>query len=256
MASLARNHPLIEQAHQPNSPVGRAPRFDRIARPYRLMEYLSFGPMLESCRFHWVPHLARSRRALVFGDGDGRFLAKLLSANLDLQAEAVDASSAMLHLLMKRISCLSALHRITAICADARLFLPSGTRYDLVVTHFFLDCLTGPEADALITRVRARLAPGARWLVSEFQIPVSGRFRAWLARGIISALYAAFRLLTGLSVRKLPPWADLLARHGFRRRASHSSLGGLLVSELWELPQATSLRPQALPPVNECTRAV
>ena len=250
MASLARDRQSAEFENQPSHQALPAPCFDRIAPLYRPMEYLSFGPMLERCRFHHLPTLHDSRRALVLGDGDGRFLAKLLTTNPGLQVEAVEASPAMLHLLNRRIARLGAPHRITAICADARSFLPTGTSYDLVATHFFLDCLTEPEADALIAQVRPRLAPGAQWLVSEFQIPEGGRLQKWLARGIVSALYAAFRLLTGLAARQLPPWAALLTRHGFRRKASHSWLGGLLVSQLWELPQATTLRPQALPPVN------
>ncbi len=79
----------------------RPPRFDRVARLYRVLEYLSFGPMLERCRFHHLPALAAAdcSRALILGDGDGRFLARLLAACPELSAQAVDASPAMLRLL-------------------------------------------------------------------------------------------------------------------------------------------------------------
>jgi SAM-dependent methyltransferase len=215
-------------------------RFDRIARLYRAMEVLSFGPMLERCRFHHLPALRQSRRALVLGDGDGRFLARLLAANPVLHADAIDASPVMLGLLRARASRNGDSDRLTTTCADARDFRPQSTDYDLVATHFFLDCLTEAEADQLIARLRPHLVPSARWLVSEFQIPADSRFRAGLARGIISSLYAAFRLLTGLTVREIPPWPALLARHGFTRQATHSWLGGLLVSEVWELREATA----------------
>jgi ubiquinone/menaquinone biosynthesis C-methylase UbiE len=223
-------------------------RFDRVARIYRAMEVLSFGPMLERCRFHHLPRLRTSRRALVLGDGDGRFLARLFSAAPTLRADAIDGSPAMLDLLRKRVSRLGAQDRLTTTCADARSLRPQSCDYDLVVTHFFLDCLTEPEADRLIARLRRHLASGGRWLISEFQIPDGGRLRAWFARGVISALYAGFRLLTGLTVREIPRWPLLLARHGFTRKASHSWLGGLLVSEVWELREATTPMPPALPP--------
>src|SRR5581483_4430997 len=71
-------------------------------------------------------------------------------------------------------------------------------------------------------------------------VPATGHLRAWLARALISALYVAFRLLTGLQVRRIPPWQPLLARAGFTRQATRSWLGGLLVSELW---QATAPSP-------------
>lgn len=228
--------------------LNRGPRsssgFDRVARLYRAMEYLSFGPMLERCRFAHIPALAQARQALVLGDGDGRFLARLLTANRELHAHAVDASPAMLGLLRSRIARSGAQARLTATCADARTFrlavVPDQPELDLVVTHFFLDCLTPDEARDLIARIHPHLAPGATWLVSEFQAAEQSRIRAAFSRGIISGLYAAFRLLTGLTVREIPPWRDLLAQAGFAPRARRTFLGGLLVSELWTLQTTVS----------------
>lgn len=222
--------------------ITRAPQFDRVARLYRPMEYLSFGPLLERCRFIHLPSLVAARQALVLGDGDGRFLARLLAANRQLRAHAVDASPAMLRLLCARVSRASAgvaamgsvPGRLSTTCADIRTFTPPESGYDLVVTHFFLDCLSTGETEELIARLRPHLTPGALWLVSEFHVPADGRLLAWLARALISALYAAFRLLTGLQIRRIPPWPSLLARAGFTRQAARSWLGGLLVSELWQ----------------------
>lgn len=209
------------------------PSFDRVARIYRPMEYLSFGPLLERCRFAHLPSLAAAGRALVLGDGDGRFLARLLAANHQVQVHAVDASPAMLRLLRARASALAP-ERLTTTCTDIRAFNPPASGYDLVVTHFFLDCLSPAEAERLIARLRPHLAPRALWLVSEFHVPTDSRLRAGLARGLISALYAAFRLLTGLQNRRIPPWQSQLAQAGFTRQASRSWLGGLLISELWQ----------------------
>ncbi len=209
-------------------------KFDRVARIYQAGEYLSFGPTLERCRFFFVPELARCRRALILGDGDGRFAARLLAAVPELRADAIDGSPAMLRRLRSRAARLGAEPRLTTACADVRSLVPSTADYDLVATHFFLDCLTGAETDALVARLRPHLAPGARWVVSEFQVPAGSRLRAGFCRFLIAALYAAFRLLTGLTVRELPPWRDALAREGFVCASARSWLGGLLVSELWE----------------------
>jgi ubiquinone/menaquinone biosynthesis C-methylase UbiE len=218
----------------------RPPCFDRVAGIYRAMEYLSFGPLLERCRFFHLPRLCSARRALVLGDGDGRFTARMLAEHREISADAVDLSPAMLHRLHKRVTARKAQGRIITTCADARSFTPTASDYDLVATHFFLDCLTTAEASQLIARIRPCLAPGAVWLVSEFSVPSQGRVRHWLAQSLIASLYAAFRLLTGLSVRKVPPWRYLLARAGFAPTTSHTWLGGLLISELWQLPQTTT----------------
>ncbi|HEV2276589.1 MAG TPA: class I SAM-dependent methyltransferase [Acidobacteriaceae bacterium] len=214
-------------------------RFDRVARIYRPMEYLSFGPMLERCRFVHLPALAFARKALVIGDGDGRFTARLLHSNQSVQIDAVDASPAMLRLLKGRAARRGAQSRVRTFCADARIFTPRFRDYDLVVTHFFLDCLSAAETADLILRVRSHLAPNATWLVSEFQAPEESRFRAALARLLIAALYKAFGLLTGLRVREIPPWRDLLEENGFVPARGTQFLAGVLISELWELHSAT-----------------
>ncbi|HEX3470297.1 MAG TPA: class I SAM-dependent methyltransferase, partial [Silvibacterium sp.] len=81
--------------------------------------------MLERCRFYRLPQMAGAQRALVLGDGDGRFLARLLRKNPQLKADVVDLSPAMLQLLNERIAEAGVPDRITLHCADAREFIPA-----------------------------------------------------------------------------------------------------------------------------------
>ena len=211
------------------------PNFNPVARAYRWLEYLSFAGALERCRFHFLPALANyeatldtfPHRALAYGDGDGRFLARLLTLYPSLEADAVDASSTMLTLLQKRCP------RATVHLADARIFTPPHADYDLIVTHFFLDCLTDAEAAALAVRVAGYTRPGALWLVSDFHLPQHSPLNL-PARALVRLLYLAFRLLTGLRPTHLPDHAAALAQAGFQRVAQQASLGGILISELWQ----------------------
>ena len=206
--------------------------FDLIAKPYRWLEYLTFGPALTRCRNHFLPALADRRRALIVGDGDGRFTARLLASNPHLEAAAIDLSPAMLALLTRRVAAAhSTAHtRLRTHLADARTFVPSGP-YDLVVTHFFLDCLTQPELEALTLRLRPHLTPNALWLISDFRIP-SGPMR-FPARTLIRSLYVGFQVLTNLRTTHLPDYAAALASASLSRTTQHLSLAGLLTTELW-----------------------
>ena len=221
-------------------PAVPPPDFDLVARPYRWLEYLSFGPYLARCRFAQLPHLMSARRALVFGDGDGRFLARLLRLNPQLHADAVDASPRMLALLRRRIARAGAAARVRTHGLDALEFNPraaavhDGAAYDLVVTHFFLDCFTPPQIERLAAVVVPACAPDACWLISEFQIPAHrSRLAVLASRLVVAALYRAFALLTGLRVRHLPDYAPILRRHGFELESHPEFLGGLLRSQLW-----------------------
>ena len=210
-------------------PSFHRPDFDLIAHPYKFLEYLTLGSSLQRCRTYFLSQLLQQKSALVLGDGDGRFLAELLTSNPTLQAEAVDTSRAMLHLLTTH--CAPNRRRIQTHHTSALTFVPTQT-YDLVVTNFFLDCLTQAELNRLVRNLTPHLEPGALWLVSDFRIPTN-RIRP-LARVLVRILYYAFRLLTGLRTTQLPDHAAPLAAAGCTRIAHHYSLAGILTTELWQ----------------------
>ena len=122
--------------------------------------------------------------------------------------------------------------RLHTHLTNALIYTPHRT-YDLVATHFFLDCLTQPELNKLCQRLTPCLAPNALWLVSDFRIP-SGPMH-WPARALVRSLYFAFRWLTGLHITALPNHAAGLTAAGLIRIAHHHSLAGLLTTELWQL---------------------
>jgi ubiquinone/menaquinone biosynthesis C-methylase UbiE len=218
--------------------VTSSANFDRVARPYRWLEYMSFGLWLERCRSAQLAHLTGARRALLLGDGDGRFLARLLAANPALTADVVDSSQSMLTILDHRIRRFGpqARRRICLHHADALEWNPTGS-YDLIVSHFFLDCFLPYQLEQLFDRVLSHARPGARWVISEFAIP-RNPFTGCLARGIIGLLYRAFGLLAGLPVRALPQYAPALLRRGVVLSHDRRYLAGLLCSQVWTLPTA------------------
>jgi hypothetical protein len=214
--------------------------FDRVARPYRWLEYFSFGPWLSRCRCTQLVHFTQARYALILGDGDGRFLARLLAANPTLTADVVDSSPAMLRLLEHRIR--PACQRVRLHPVDALQWTPTGSPiepYDLIVSHFFLDCFFPDELEQLLDRLLPHALPGAQWVISEFAIP-RNPLAAFLARGLIRLLYGAFALLTGLRVRKLPDYAAALRQRGLLLSHDHRYLAGLLCSQVWSMPSIPS----------------
>jgi hypothetical protein len=53
------------------------------------------------------------------------------------------------------------------------------------------------------------------------------------ARAVIAGLYAAFGVMTGLRVRRLPDYASALEGAGFVLEDRRRLMGGLLVSDVW-----------------------
>jgi len=207
----------------------QTPDFDHIARAYQWLEYLTLGTLLERTRDCHLALLKDRSQAVILGDGDGRFTANLLAQSPRIRIEAVDLSRVMLSLLRKR--CASHQARLQTFQQDARHFTPQ-RQPDLVVTHFFLDCLTQREVDDLVARLTSHLTPNALWVVSDFRIPDGVlRWPAWI---YIRLLYFAFRLLTGLRTTRLPNHSAALERHGFAKVASQRRMLGILTSEVWQ----------------------
>jgi ubiquinone/menaquinone biosynthesis C-methylase UbiE len=208
------------------------PNFDRLAGGYRALEFLAFGRDLERARLAYVDRLAGCRDILVLGEGDGRYLARLVQVAPAARIRCVDASAAMLARASARLAGTQARDRVTFEHADAFSIELAPERYDAVVTLFFLDCFPADRVAALIARVRAGLRPGARWAWADFAVPARGWAR-WRARATLAVLYAFFRWQTGLAARELPPAEEMLERAGFRREASREFQGGLLRSALF-----------------------
>jgi ubiquinone/menaquinone biosynthesis C-methylase UbiE len=202
---------------------------------YRWLEYLSFGPWLARCRSAQLAHLTGARHALILGDGDGRFLRQLLAINPGLYADVVDSSRSMLKILDRRVRRTGG-EKISLHLADGLEWEPIG-HYDLIVSHFFLDCFFPDQLEQLFDRVLPHAQPGAQWVVSEFAVP-RNPLTAFLARGIIASLYRVFGLLTGLQVRSMPDYANSMRRRGLALSHEHRFLAGLLRSELWTLSSA------------------
>ncbi|MDE1162090.1 MAG: class I SAM-dependent methyltransferase [Acidobacteriaceae bacterium] len=208
------------------------PGFDRVARLYRWAEYLALGPLLTQTRNHWLPKLTHIRQATIFGDGDGRFLARFLQQNPAAHAHAIDASPCMLKLLQQR-SLFAAARRTTEL-ATLPEALPAPDS-DLLVTHFVLDCLPQTAVDRFAEQCFARTAPGTLWLVSDFA-PMRSRWLRPASRLYIRLLYLSFRMLTGLRVTQLPDSYQALSQAGFQRIAHTERVNGLLFTELWRRP--------------------
>ncbi len=210
---------------------------DPLARWYRWLEYAGFGRALERRRTAFLAAMTTARQVLVLGDGDGRFLSAFLQTNRHAEVDTVDSSAAMLTLARQRVSDTDT-PRVRFHHADATRWQPPAVSYDLIVTHFFLDCFTNGELRPLVARLSAFAAPGARWVVSEFHQPDAG-LAAWHARAWIAGLYAFFRVVTGLRVRRLPDHAATLATAGFRLEREEIARFGLLTSQLWRRESTT-----------------
>jgi len=203
--------------------------FDRLAPHYRWMEWLLAGGKLQRCRTRFLDALPQTQHALLLGEGNGRFLREFLRKQPTARVTCIDASPRMLKEARRRApqnAC------VTFVCCDVTEWEPPQGEFDLVVSHFFLDCFRSEQIEFIAENISAALTDKARWLIADFCEPRRG-WRKWRAQAILKTMYWFFRRTTKLPARKLTAPDAVLARHGFELQARQSFEWGLLQSDLW-----------------------
>ncbi len=202
--------------------------FDRVAPHYRWLETLAFGNRLQEARTAFVRKIPSPRRVLILGEGNGRFVAEFVRAHPAPRVDCIDASCRMIALAQQRVNGA----QVQFVNANVRdTALEAGT-YDLIVTHFFLDCFAGAELCEVVKKVAAAATVDASWLLADFHFPDSG-WRRFHASLWIRAMYLFFRLTTGLKTRNLDDPSALLCESGFQCVRRQQSRFRMIKSELW-----------------------
>jgi ubiquinone/menaquinone biosynthesis C-methylase UbiE len=207
--------------------------FDLVAPHYRWLETVAFGNALQRARTCWIDTIARPKRTLIVGEGDGRFLCELIRAHPKIDVDCIDASETMLQLASARLRRThpESVSRVRFIREDILKWSPQKS-YDLLVTHFFLDCFPATELEAVTTKLASAAGPRAVWLIADFTIPQEKLARAY-ARLWLRMMYTFFRATTGIAAKELVNPAPYLDGHGFIRASENLSRGRMLTSDVY-----------------------
>jgi len=219
--------------------------FDNLTRHYRWMEFVLAGNKLQHCRTAFLDRVDDVQNVLIFGEGNGRFLAECRKKLPAARITVVDASARMLTAARERLLRHGlGLGRLEFVQANALSWRSAEQTFDLIVTHFFLDCFPRDQLGQVVANFANAAAPEAVWLLADFQMPAGG-LRRRRAQIIHAAMYAFFRAVTRLPARRLTPPDDFLKAYNFVLRERRTSEWDLLHSDLWcrgkrhSLPLAT-----------------
>lgn len=209
--------------------------FDVLAPHYRWMEFVLAGNKLQCCRTAFLNRVGDAKKVLIVGEGNGRFLVECRRALPHAKILCADASQRMLSLARRRLAkrC-GGCERTEFVCADALAWSPPERSFDLIVTHFFLDCFQREQLESLTVKFAAVAAPGANWLLADFQMAQSGMDR-YRSKAILWLMYRFFRVVTRLPASRLVSPDDSLGRRGFALRERRVTEWGLLRSDWWQL---------------------
>jgi ubiquinone/menaquinone biosynthesis C-methylase UbiE len=207
--------------------------FEAIAPWYRTLETVAFGNALQRARVACLDDIASARRALIVGEGNGRFLAALLKRQPLVRIDCVDRSQRMLELARRHVlkTAPNEISRVAFLQNDVTAWTPRD-RYDLIVTHFFLDCFRTEQVGRIVAKLSQAAAPKATWLLADFKIPEAGFARGY-AHAWLAIMYQFFRSVAAIEARKLVDPSPFLRAEGFVLERQHLFRLGTFKSELW-----------------------
>lgn len=215
----------------PNS--RKPPSFDGLAGHYGWMEAVLAGGSLQRCRTAFLGN-SRPERALLVGEGNGRFLEALRTRHPSAHITVVDSSLSMLASAKERIARRGIdASRIDWIHAEIPCWHPTAAAFDLVAANFVLDCFDNHGLAEVAGKLAAACADRARLLVADFSLPENGPAR-WRAAVLLWAMYRFFQFTTGIAAGRLVDPSPALRAAGFRPVARQTFQAGFLAATEWE----------------------
>lgn len=208
--------------------------FDSLAPSYHALEWIAFGDALQRGRTACLREISQPRRALLVGEGNGRFLSELLKVHLEVEVDYLDSSARMLQLAKRRLERgrSESAGRVRFFKEEIGSWNAPDEHYDLVVTHFVLDCFPEAELKTIIKKLGRAATSDASWLLADFSLPAKGAARV-KAQVWLSAMYAFFRLTTHIDARELIDPTPVIRAENFVLCRRYDSHRGMLKSELW-----------------------
>lgn len=207
--------------------------FDTLAPFYGLMERIAAGDRMQRCRVAFLDDIPAPKNILMLGEGHGRFLKACRLKFPDARVTLVDASEGM---IAKAKGALSAHDlqsgQVQCIHADVLTWSPPLAAYDMIVTHFFLDCFRPDQLSLIVPSIASAAMPGASWLLADFEVAPSG-WRRLRTQAILALMYGFFRVATRLPAKSLTPPGPFLQQAGFTLHRRIEIEWGLLKSEWW-----------------------
>jgi ubiquinone/menaquinone biosynthesis C-methylase UbiE len=206
--------------------------FDTLAPHYRWMERVLAGQKLQRCRTHFLQKIPTPERALLAGEGNGRFLVEFVRKFPTTEIVCLDASEKMLAAASASIA--HANHSsIEFIHADLFDWKSPSNHFDLIVTNFFLDCFTADQLGRVVPLLTNAATSNATWLLTDFCSARAG-WKRLRTQSILASMYVFFGFATKLPACQLTPPDTFLRAGGFELLDRAFFDWDLLHADLWQ----------------------
>jgi ubiquinone/menaquinone biosynthesis C-methylase UbiE len=187
--------------------------FDPVTSYYDQLARLVFGQTFLKAQTSHFDTITRDSKVLIVGGGTGWILEKL-PENCD-QITYIEPSVKMIRKAMQR-SCPIPVKFIQEPIQNCQL----DQVYDIIITNFFFDMFDDLHGFEIARMLYTSLKSNGIWIITEFEKGVN-----WWQRSMLYTMYLFFSLTTGIQVRKLPAWKEMMIKLGMEPKNTKSYFG-------------------------------
>lgn len=190
--------------------------FDLIAPVYDALAELVYGQTQRQAQAHFLSRIPPGARVLILGGGSGWILPALLRRSAPRHVLFLEASGKMLAKAQTYFQqhAPSSAGRVEFRHGTEAVLLPT-EMFEVVLTPFVLDLFSNAEMRALLQRLDAALAPGGRWLHTDFYASADPRHR-WWQQPLLWCMYRFFRAVSHISAQELPAFDRAFGELGYQ----------------------------------------
>lgn len=210
----------------------KAPQFDRIAGAYDLLAYFVFGNSLKTSQTTFISEIPAGSSVLVVGGGSGYYLAELLKSGRHKKIVYVESSAKMIKLCRKKIKNYPSAPGVNFIHGD--IFEQDfSEKFDVVVTHYFLDLLQENYAREIMIRLKNILKNDGCWICTDFKIKKQSVHRRWQLM-LMDVMYLFFKITAGVQNKTLPDLPLIFRELGLKKQNHKEFYGAMIEAAVYK----------------------
>jgi ubiquinone/menaquinone biosynthesis C-methylase UbiE len=173
--------------------------FDRLSLFYDLLVKLVFGRTIRESQICLIEEVGDRENWLVLGGGTGWVLEEIFKVHPQAKITYIEVSQNMINQAHKR----RATGRVDYILGSIDE-IPSGRKYDVVVTAFFWDMFHANRAMKMKQEIDLKLKNDAFWLCADFK-----NTDIWWQKILMRVMYWFFKVTCRIEASELPEFSQI-----------------------------------------------
>lgn len=203
------------------------PNYNRIANVYDRLSRLVYGNAIVRAQQYLVSFIPANSRILIVGGGTGWILEEITKIHSQgLEIYYVEVADKMLELSRKRNTGNNKARFIGKSIEE----LEDIGEIDVAFTAFLFDNFSQQLATDIFKNMERRLAAGALWLYSDFQVSSK---QIWWQKPLLHSMLLFFRTTGVISNKQLPDMQSVFQSRGFTLKSREEFYGHFIAAAVY-----------------------